>query len=76
MSCIHLYWAFIQRGQSGGMHMSPHKVSPRPSATSCPYKQCRLCSTSLLEYEICIDHKEHMDHLSQYPLQQTIKNDH
>lgn len=53
--------------------MRSHKVYPRPSATSWLYKQCLICSASLLEYEICMDHKEHMDHPSQYPLQQTIK---
>lgn len=69
--------AFIQRGQKQwDVYMSAHKVSPRPSATSWPYKQCLLCSALLQEYEICMDHKEHMDHLSQYPLHQTIKKDH
>lgn len=69
-------WVSIQRGQSFGVWMSSHKVCPRPRATSWPYKRCVLCSALPLEYEICMDHKEHMDHPSKYLLQQNHQKDH
>lgn len=79
MCCIYLYSGiYWKKGREKGgklwdVHLRPHKVFPRPSATSWPYKQCLLRSALLLEYEICMAHKEHMDHPSQYPLQRTIK---
>lgn len=69
--CIYSYsGVYSNETEEWDVDMSSHKVSPRPSTTSWPYKQCLLCSATLLEYEICMDHKEHMDHPSQYPLQQ------
>lgn len=69
--------AFIQRGQSCGMCIwalikSAHVPVQHPGHIS---NACSalFCSALLLEYEICMGHKEHMDHPSQYPLQKTIK---
>lgn len=74
MCCIYSYSGIYSKGTKlWDGYMSSHKVSPRPSATSWPYKQCLLCSALLLEYEICMGHKEHMDHPSQYAPQKTIK---
>ena len=64
--------AFTQRGQNFGTRIwalikSAHVPAQHPGHIS------NACSALLLEYEICMDHKEHMDHPSQYPLQRTIK---
>lgn len=64
--------AFIQRGQSCGMGIwalikSAHVPVQHPGHIS------NACSALLLEYEICMGHKEHMDHPSQYAPQKTIK---
>lgn len=34
--------------------------------------EAKAARPALLEYEICMDHKEHMDHPSQYPLAQNL----
>lgn len=48
MCCIYSYSGIYSKGTKlWDGYMSSHKVSPRPSATSWPYKQCLLCSALL-----------------------------